>query len=165
MKGIHLITASLLLHLPLCFWGQVNPNKNRLVVLNYNNVGKEYSFNKLKKNNCDSTVIIYLGNIQASDGRVFKILISKWYWGTTPRATSRIVVYNARNQYLGNYHVTMTTDLPSKIEGNALVFMNKDRKDCDHMLVSIVSFYNGLPSQFFLRCNGKSGDIYSFDVE
>lgn len=146
-------------------FGQVNPNSDRQVVLRHNNVGKTYVFDRSKKDYYNRTEITYLGKLRTNDGHVFKILISRWYWGLSPRATSRIVVCNNKNQYLGNYYVTMTYDLPSKIEKNALVFENTIREDCDPKIVTRVSFAKGLPKQFFLECKNKMGDIYSFGDE
>jgi hypothetical protein len=144
---------------------QVNPNKDRQLVLRHNKVGKTHVFDRSKKDNYNRTEITYLGKLRTNDGRVFKILISRWYWGLSPKATSRIVVFNDKNQYLGNYYVTMTYDLPSKIENNALVFENKRREDCNPNIVTRVSFAKGLPKQFFLECKYKMGDIYSFGDE
>lgn len=107
----------------------------------------------------------YLGKVKTKEGRVFKIITSKWYWGLSPRATSRIVVFNHKNQYLGNYYVGMTYDLPERIESNSLVFSNKNRDDCDPKVKTIISFQNGLPKKFFLRCTDKGGDIYNFGSE
>ncbi len=146
-------------------FGQVNPNKDRQVVLRYNKVGKTYVFDRSKKDDHNRTEITYLGKLKTKKGRVLKILISRWYWGLSPRATSRIVMFNDKNQYLGNYRMTMTYDLPSKIENNALVFENKTKEDCDPSIVTRVSFTNRLPRQFFVACKNKLGDIYGFGDE
>ncbi|HVX27019.1 MAG TPA: hypothetical protein VHB70_11795 [Parafilimonas sp.] len=146
-------------------FGQLNPDKDRQVVLRHNKVGKTYVFDRSKKNGYNRTEITYLGKLKTKDGRVFKILISRWYWGLAPRATSRIVVFNNKNQYLGNYYVGMTYDVPDKIQNNALVFDNKNREDCDPNIVTRVSFTNVLPKQFFLECKNKMGDIYTFSDE
>ena len=87
-----------------------------------------------------------------------------WFWGLSHRATSRILVFNGNNQYLGNYYVTVTSDLPTKMENGTLIFKNTD-EDCDKKLTTIVNLKNGLPKQFFRKCKGKYGDIYSFDNE
>jgi len=90
-------------------------------------------------------------------------LTSRWYWGTSCRATSRIVVFNSKNQYLGDYYLTLDSDVPNRIENGSLVFTNEDDDECDRKLVSRVSFKNGIPMQFFLKCKGEMGDIYSFE--
>jgi len=144
-------------------FGQVNPSKDRQVVLRHNKIGKTYVFDRSKKDNFNRTEITYLGKLKTKDGRVFKILTSRLYWGPVPRATSRIVVFNNNNHYLGNYY--MTYDLPTHIENNALVFENKENESCDPNIVTRVSFNNGLPKQFFVECKEKSGDIYHFGNE
>jgi hypothetical protein len=144
---------------------QVNPNSDRQTVLRHDKVGKLYVFDRSKKDDYDKTEITYLGKVKTKDKRVFKILISRWYWGLSPRATSRIVIFNDNNQYLGNYYVGMTYDLPTKIANNALVFDNKEREGCDSMIVRRISFAYGLPKQFFIECKNKLGDIYSFGDE
>lgn len=145
--------------------GQVNPYKDRGIVLQHNKVGKTYVFERSHGNDLNRTEITYLGNLKAKDGRVFKILRSVWYWGLAPRATNRIVVFDSRGRYLGNYYITMTYDLPSKIESNALVFEGRNRQGCNPDIVTRVSFTTGPPEQFFLECKNKMGDVYSFSNE
>lgn len=145
--------------------GQVHPGKDRQSVLRHNKVGKEYVFDRSKAKDYNRTEITYLGQVKTSDGRIFKILISRWYWGLVPRVTSRIVVYNNRNQYLGNYYVDMTNDLPDRLKNNVLIFTNKDNEDCDQKLIPRVSFKSGLPKQFFLKCIRNYGSLYSFGDE
>ena len=146
-------------------FSQVNPNIDRQAVLRHDSIGVKYVFERTKKDDHNRTEITYLGKLRAKDNRIFKILISRWYWGLAPRATSRIVVYNGQNQYLGNYYVGMTYDLPTKIDDNNLVFENKERKNCDPKIVTRISFGSGLPKQFFIECKNKLGDIYSFGDE
>jgi hypothetical protein len=151
-------------------FGQVNHHKAQQIVLKRNHVGKPYSFtqskdvrfNKTLLHDYDSLVLVYLGKIETIDGRVFKFLTSRWYWNTSPRATSRIILFNAKNQYLGDYHLTMTYEVPDKIEGSSLVFINDKDSDCTPKLVTKVSFKRGIPRKFFLKCKDKFGDIYSF---
>jgi hypothetical protein len=144
---------------------QVNPDKNRQTVLRHNRVGNTYIFDCSKKDDYDRTELTYLGKLKTKNGRVFKIVISRWYWGLAPRATSRIVVFNDQNKYLGNYYVGMTYDLPCRIENNSLIFKNKSREGCDAAIVTRLSFAKGLPRQFFLECKDKMGDIYQFSTE
>ena len=142
---------------------QVNPDKAYQSVLNQAKVGKEYSFDKSKKGYYDSLVVVYLGTIKTNKGRVIKFLTSRWYWGHFPRATSRIVVFNEKNQYLGDYYLTMDYDVPDKIEGKSLVFINDKNSDCTPGFITRVSFRYGIPKQFFLQCKDNMGDIYSFE--
>ena len=146
----------------LVVFGQIRPERDKLTVLRFNNVGKTYVFDRSAGNNYDRTELTYLGRITTEKGRVLKILILRWYWGLSPRATNRILVFNRKNQYMGSYLVTLTTDLPDRIEKNALVFENKTRESCDPVIVNRISLYKGLPKCFFLGCKDKMGDVYCF---
>jgi hypothetical protein len=123
-------------------------------------IGKEYAFNK-KGESLDSLVLVYLGEIKTKKGKHLKILSSRWYWGH--RATSRIIVFNGENQYLGDYYLNMTYDVPDKIEGTSIVFINNKGTDCTPGLITKVNFGNGIPREFFLQCREGAGDMYSFD--
>lgn len=148
--------------LPLFSFAQVNPFKAYQTVLQYAQVGKEYSFDKSRENDLDSLVVAYLGQIATTKGRILKFVTSRWYWGSVPRATSRIVVFNEKNQYLGDYYLTMTYDVPDRIEGTSLIFINDKNAPCTSNLVTKVNFRKGIPKQFFLKCKGEMGDIYTF---
>src|SRR5690348_12821568 len=96
----------ILIILPVVFFhatssAQVNPGHAFQTVLKKAKIGKEVIFNHSKRDDLDSLVLIYLGKIKTKDGRTLKILTSRWYWGFAPRATSRIVIFNDKNQYLG----------------------------------------------------------------
>ncbi|MDB5208966.1 MAG: uncharacterized protein JWR72_4041 [Flavisolibacter sp.] len=143
-------------------YGQVNHRKSFQVVLEHDEVGKEISFGRSKQNNYDSLVLVYLGDIKTKKGQYLKILTSRWYWGLSPRATNRTIVFNQKNQYLGDYYLTMTHDVPDKIEESSLVFINNNESDCTPSLITKVSFKMGIPKKFFLKCRGHSGDNYSF---
>jgi hypothetical protein len=143
-------------------YGQVNHLRAFKVALEHDEVGKEISFSQTKGKNHDSLVLVYLGDIKTKKGKRLKILTSRWYWGLSPRATSRIVIFNEKNQYLGDYYLTMTYDVPDKIDGTSLVFINEKGSDCTPNLRTKVNFRNGIPKSFFLKCKGQYGDIYSF---
>lgn len=144
-------------------FAQVNHTKAFQLVLEGDDMGKEYSFSRKKGDSYDSLVLIYLGEVKTDKGRVLKILTSRWYWGLSPRATSRIIIFNQKNQYLGDYYLSMTYDIPDKIEDNFLVFVNNQESDCTPNLVTRVSFKRGIPKRFFLPCKNNMGDIYSFE--
>ena len=151
-------------------FGQVDHAKAYQIVLRRNQVGKTCSFSQSKEilfsktwlRDYDSLALVYLGTIKTKKKKTLKFLTSRWYWNTSPRATSRIIVFDEKDQYLGDYYLTMTYDVPDKIEGNSLVFINNKESDCTPNLVTKVSFKNGIPKSFFLKCKGQSGDIYSF---
>jgi hypothetical protein len=159
----HFIIFFVVIHLCLCGYAQVNHYKAYKLVLHRNNVGKEYSFNQSKEHDYDSLVLIYLGQIKTNQGRVLKLLTSRWYWGLAPRGTSRIIIFNQRNQYLGDYYLTMTYEVPDKIENRSLVFINDANNSCAPHLVTRISFRNGIPKKFFLECKDGMGDLYYFE--
>jgi hypothetical protein len=57
----------------------------------------------------------------------------------------------------------MTYDVPDKIEDKSLVFINDKDSGCSPNSITRVNFGNGIPKQFFLKCKGGMGDIYSFE--
>ena len=143
---------------------QTNNFYNRLKVLRKNQNGKEYVFGKWNNKEGTETHLTYLGKVKTKKGKVYKIMNSVWIWGLSKRATNRILIFNEKNQYLGNYSVTMITDLPTKLKDGILIFRNLD-SDCDKKIASKINLNNGLPKQFFRECKNGYGDIYSFDGE
>ncbi|MEJ0101623.1 MAG: hypothetical protein WDO19_03250 [Bacteroidota bacterium] len=92
-------------------------------------IGKEWSFGQKKDTKYDSLVLIYLGDVTTDNGRVFKIMTSRWYWGLSPRGKPVESLSSIkRNQYLGDYYLTMTHDIPDEIQDNSLIFANKTEK-------------------------------------
>ena len=148
--------------LTVCSKGQVNEQKNRQQVLKKAIVDSVFVFGKWTKAGQTETHLKYLGQVVTKAGQTFKVLNSTWYWGISQRATSRILIFNNHNQYVGNYNLTMTTDLPTNMKNGEIIFRNTD-EDCDKNLVTIVNLKNGLPKQIFRKCKGNDGDIYSFD--
>jgi hypothetical protein len=141
---------------------QTNHSKSFQFVLEDGKIGKEYIFEGNAKNQPDSLVLIYLGEIKADGGKGVKFLTSRWFWGSSQRATSRIIVFNNKNQYLGDYYLNMTSDIPDKITGGALVFVNSPENKCDPSLKTRISFKKGIPKRLFVRCKDNLGVIYSF---
>jgi hypothetical protein len=142
--------------------GQVDDSKIRQLALRKSNPDSSYKFH----NSSDSTDthLHYLGIIRSKNGQVIKIMTSCWRWGIeNHRATNRILLFDHGNRYLGDYPVTMTSDLPTKIKANQLIFSNPSGSDCDPNVFTAISFSNGIPKQFFRKCKGQDGDIYSFD--
>jgi hypothetical protein len=144
--------------------GQVSDKVIRQKVLQKAIVDSSFVFGKWTEKGGTETHLKYLGQVTTKHGHTFKILNSSWFWGLSHRATSRILVFNDKNKYIGNYPLTLTTDLPTKMENGKLIFKNTD-EDCDKNLETMVDLRNGLPRQFFRKCKGKDGDIYSFDTE
>jgi hypothetical protein len=142
-------------------FAQKNPGKDWETVLGRNKVGKKYVFNRSKKGHYNQTELTYLGKIKTNDGRTFKVLTSTVFFGNSPAATNKIVVFNNKNQYVGNYSFGADFNLPHKIENNVLVFDQKNAgKVSDPSGVSRISFEEGLPKQMLV--GNKKGELYTF---
>ena len=152
------------LNASLNLFGQVNDDSIRQVVLKNNVTDSLYVFGKWSETDGTETHLIYLGTITSPQG-IFKIMTSSWFWGQSKRATSRILIFNEKNELLGNYYVSMTYDLPEKIENNQVVFLQSNTDECDKNKVTRLSFESGIPDVFFLECKDGYGDMYKFDKE
>lgn len=145
--------------------GQINDNSIRKQVLKGYKVDSLFVFGRWTINGGTETHLKYLGQVITSKGQIFKIMNFCWFWGLSRRATSRILIFNGKNQYVGNYCLGMTNDLPDKLENGILIFTNTDNEGCDKSLVTKVDLTKGLPEHIFLRCEGENGDLYSFSTE
>lgn len=143
-------------------FGQANDDSIRQVVLKNNIIDSLYVFGQWNETDGTETHLKYLGIIKSKEQN-FKIMTSSWFWGLSKRATSRILIFDEKNEYIGNYYVGMTYDLPEKIENNQLIFFHSKTDECDKEKVTRLSFDNGIPNEFFLECKNGYGDIYSFD--
>lgn len=132
-----------------------------LHVLRLNKIGKVYKFNT---EDSTTTYLKYLGKLNTSKWKTYKVMTSIWIWGLSHRATNRILIYTDKNRYVGNYYLTLSTDLPNYIKNNQLIFNNVE-PDCDSHLITIIDFKKGIPKDFFRKCKGDSGDIYSFSKD
>jgi len=147
-------------------FGQVSDNEIRQQVLKSDVVDSMFVFGKWTEDgNGEETHLKYLGQFSTTDGRTFKIMTSTWYWGLSKRATSRILVYNSKNQYVGNYYIGMVDELPYKLEGSELKFKPTQ---CGEIQTFNTNFNKGLSKQFYIGCKGEKGegirgDFYSFD--
>ncbi len=158
MKKIILIAILFLLTLNVS--AQVY-TKNRLWVIEQNKIGKTYL---LKNPDSTVTYLKYLGIIHDVKNKKYKVLTSIWIWGLSKRATNRILIYNIKNKYIGQYAVTMTYDLPEKIINNKLAFLNADaieKSVCNS--TTYIDFSHGPPKKIFVDCNGDSGSIWRFE--
>ena len=144
--------------------GQINDHKIRLQVLKKGVVDSLFIFGKWTESGQEETHLKYLGKMITRSGQTFKIVNSSWFWGHAHRATSRILIFNEKNQYIGNYYLTVVDDLPTSLENGNLIFHNTDA-GCDKKVVTIINLKNGLPKSFFRKCKIKLGDIYTFDSE
>ncbi len=142
--------------------GQSNDLLIRRQVLVKANVDSNFIFGKWSENAGTETHLKYLGKVTTKHGKTFKVVNSKWYWGLSRRATSRILIFAGDNRYVGNYYVTVTSDLPTKMQNGNLIFENIEG-GCDSALTTIVDLKNGLPNRFFRKCQNESVEIYSFE--
>ena len=142
-------------------FAQINDDNIRLKTLQKSNIGKKYIYGKWNEKSGMETHLTYLGNVKTKKGKTYKIMTSVWIWGLSRRATNRILFFNNLNQYIGEYNVTMISDLPQKLKNGILIFENKNN-DCDPKVLSKINLKNGIPKQFFRECKSGSGDIYEF---
>ncbi|CAM3627966.1 hypothetical protein [Flavobacterium chungbukense] len=143
-------------------YAQVNDENIRLEVLRKNRIGKEYVFGKWNDKGGTETSLTYLGILKTNKGRTYKIMNYIWTWGMSCRSTSRILVFNGKNQYLGNYYAPRESNLPKEIKDRILIFANKDH-ECDKKIISKISFKNGLPKEIYVACKNVYGDNLVFD--
>lgn len=156
----YIIVSIFLLVYELSF-GQVADNNIWRQVLKTQIIGKEFAFGKWTKGGNTETHLKYLGRVKTNSGHTYKIITSFWIWGLSHRATSRIVIFNGDNKYIGDYYLSTIYDLPDKLENGNLIF-NNSGPDCDSKISTIIDLKNGLPKEFFRKCKGEYGDIYTF---
>lgn len=140
----------------------INYDKEKQLVLQRNKIGKTYIFDRSKKGHYNRNELTYLGKLKTDDGRVFKVITSTMFWGRSPGATGRVLLYNTKNQYVGKYFLGGMDCLPSRITNNSLVFDNKERVDCDPELETRIPFDKGMPQEIFLPCKNTKGESYAF---
>jgi hypothetical protein len=158
----HLTIIVLTFMLTISVKGQPSDHEMQQHVLEKNIVDSLFVFGKWTEEGPGETHLKYLGKVVTIDGQVLKIMNSCWFWGLSHRATSRILIFNGKNQSVGNYGLLLTSDLPDKLENGKLIFSNSDNEDCDKKLITTIDFASGIPGQFFLKCKGEYGDIYTF---
>jgi hypothetical protein len=134
----------------------------RLDVLKKNIIGKEFTNGKWSEEGDLETKLTYLGSIKTTKGKVYKIMNYVFIWGRSGRSTNRILVFNEKNTYLGNYNITTSSNLPTEIINGQLLFKNTD-KDCDKKISTMVNFNKGIPKSFFRKCTLEFGDTYIFE--
>lgn len=156
------ILFALLTLVPAFGKSQINDNKIRLKVLQKKLIGKELVFGKWNGKGGMEKRLTYLGAVKTNQGKILKIMNSVWVWGLSQRATNRILIFNEKNQYVGNYYLTLTSYLPTKLKNGVLIFQNTDTS-CNKNTITRVNLKNGLPQEFFRKCKKDFGDIYGFD--
>ena len=94
-----------------------------LKVLQQNIIGKEFQYDLVINDRCNKTKIKYLGSVTTNRNKQYKILSSFFVHGNSCRGTTRIVIYNISNQYIGNYKLWMPDEIPDTLLNNDLVFL------------------------------------------
>lgn len=162
---IKLIILTLITLFAIPAVGQISDNSIWQQVLKENKVDSVFVFGRWTINGGTETHLKYLGQVTTSKRQIFKIMNSCFFCGLSRRATSQILIFNGKNQYVGNYHLWTTYDLPDKLENGVLIFRNTDKEECDKSIVTKVDLTKGLPERIFLRCEEENGDLYSFSTE
>ena len=145
-------------------YGQEDDRITRLKVLKQAIIDSNFVFGKWTKEDGTETHIRYLGKVTTTRGETLKVMNYIFFWGLSHRATSRILIFDAKNRYLGNYYLTVTTDLPTMMRNGKLIFKNT-ADDCDKNLQTTVDLNHGLPKTFFRNCFANTGDICTFSGE
>ena len=143
---------------------QVKDRNIRQQVLEKGIIDCVFVFGKWTERSQTETQLKYLGKVTTKTGQTFKIMNSIWLWGLSERATSRILIFNLKNQYVGNYYLSGTDQLPTSLRNGKLIFTNLS-DDCDKKVITTINLNNGLPKQFFRKCKDKFGDIFSFESD
>ncbi|MEO9209460.1 MAG: hypothetical protein ABI208_00085 [Ginsengibacter sp.] len=143
-------------------FGQLNSAKIEKQVLAKEIIDSVFVFGKWTEENQTENHLKYLDQVKTRSGHTFKIMNSIWLWGLSKRATSKILIYNLKNQYVGHYYFALTNHLPTSLRGGKLIFTNQGN-DCDKNSITIINLKHGLPKQFFRKCTGNIGHIYSFE--
>jgi len=123
MKQIIIAIGIILIWTSYLFGQQCNYEKSfdelkqlRLKVIKDSIIGKKYYYDFTKVADCNKSCIRYLGQIKTNKGIVYKILTCFYVHEPSCRGTSRIVIYDIKNNYTGNYNVSMPSDLPDTIK-------------------------------------------------
>ncbi len=140
-------------------FSQVSDKQIRNIVLKNSNMDSLIVFGKWSEKGDTETQLKYLGNIKTKEGKLYKIVNSVFIWGLSHRATSRILIYNNKNQYVGNYRLNTVNELPQKSKEGNLIFKNLD---CDSNNETIVDFTNGLPKRIYIKCGSENGNVFEF---
>lgn len=154
--------AKAFIALAICVYGQADGEKILQWVLEKEIIDSVFVFGKWAQSGGTETALKYLGQFKTGSGQTFKIVNSTFTWGLSGRATSRILVFNGKNQYVGNYYLRNEEHLPTRLKNRKLIFRNTAISDCDKKMVTIINLAKGLPKQFFRKCDSEYGDIYTF---
>lgn len=137
------------------------PEKCRELVLKENAIGEKYIF-KVTGNSVNEFDVTYLGHINTIEHDNLHILNVSSYFGNqedSKRGTGLLYIYNDKYENLGYYNLGNVSALPSYIKNNLIVF-DYNNEDCDGR--TEISLVDSIPSEIFVNCSDKGGDIYVF---
>jgi hypothetical protein len=135
-----------------------------LFVLEKEHINKPYHFGKWNpESGATALQLNYLGLVHTNSNQQYKILTAVWTWGLSGRTTSRILIYNRYNHYVGNYYMNTASDLPDKLEQGKLIFINNST-DCEYNNLTI-DLRKGLPKEIIVKCQGDFGTLSIFSSE
>lgn len=125
-------------------------------VLKSNAIGKKFTSGVWNEKGDTETNLTYLGAVKSKNGKTYKIMNSIWTWGISGRVTNRILIFNDRNQYLGNYPITDSENLPIALKKGYLIFKNSTG--------SIFKVYlgNGIPEKLYQKNTTEYNYISDF---
>ncbi len=131
----------------------------RLKVLNSVDTENTYTFGEWTVDGGDETQLHFLGSFVAEDGIQYKIMTYRWIWGQNKTATNRILVYTVNNEYVGNYYLNDSCELPHSMSDGVLDF---NYAGCDDVSAcqSTVSLKKGIPQHIYLECTSM---LYTFE--
>ncbi len=142
-------------------WSQVNDEGIRQTVLQKEIIDSQFIFGKWTPNGQTETRLRYLGDVTTKTGRRFRVLTSYWIWGLAHRGTSRLLFYDEKNRYVGEYFFDDSNQLPRKLVDGKFSIAEGD--GCNKS--TTIHLRYGLPKNIFIKCKGDSGDIYEFGTE
>lgn len=131
------------------------------LVLSEHNLGQEYSLKVNTKENVLEYSITYLGKInskQYGDLHLLNKITFSGYSQDTKKAISTIQIYNDQKK-LGFYFIGPIWDLPLRVQDTDLIF-ELNSHDCTE--ITVISFKDSIPKEFFVQCNKEYGDVYKF---
>ncbi|MFC7772528.1 hypothetical protein [Flavobacterium sp. GCM10027622] len=140
-------TTLLLLFLTLQVVAQTEKD-NIAMVVGKSNIGKTYTFGECDGKTKNETQLTYLGNVKTKKGIVYKVITSVWTWGMSCRSTHRILIFNTKNQYVGNYYILDYCSLPTQLQNGFLIVHQTNDTECGKKTQQI-NLNNGLPKSIF----------------
>ncbi len=132
-------------------------------VIRKNQPGKKFVFDYSNGEIADNTRLKYLGDVTTKHGITYKVLTSIWVWGYSKRGTTRLLLFDDKNRYVGNFVLGMTHQAPTNVTASRLIFKLPKVSGCDINLKSEISFADGIPKKFFLECKNGDGDTVYFE--